>query len=292
MAEAMVRHGLTVTLVDQAPEVMTRLDPEMGALVRTALEGLGVDVRLGTPVEGFTVDRSGRACGVQAGGTTVPADVVVLGLGVRPNTELARAAGLPLGGSGAVRVDLRLAVPGAEGVWSGGDCAETFNLVSQAWGHVPLGTHANKHGRVVGINVAGGYATFPGVVGTAMTRICDLEVARTGLQEAEATAAGFRYEAVTIETTTRAGYFPGARTMTVKLLAEQVTGRLLGAQIVGGEGSAKRIDVCAVALWNRMTVEELTAQDLGYAPPFSPVWDPVLVAARRAAAAVSGSSGG
>jgi NADPH-dependent 2,4-dienoyl-CoA reductase/sulfur reductase-like enzyme len=116
--------------------------------------------------------------------------------------------------------------------------------------------------------------------------VCDLEIGRTGLREAEALAAGLRFETVTITSTTRAGYFPGAREMTVKLLAELGTGRLLGAQIVGREGSAKRIDTCAVALWNAMTVEDMTALDLGYAPPFSPVWDPVLVAARAAASKI------
>ena len=128
---------------------------------------------------------------------------------------------------------------------------------------------------------------FPGIVGTAVSKVCDLEIARTGLREAEALAAGLRFEVVTIESTTRAAYFPGTQPMTVKMLAERRSGRLLGAQIVGREGSAKRIDTCAVALWNRMTVEEMTGMDLGYAPPFSPVWDPVLVAARVAATKVA-----
>jgi NADPH-dependent 2,4-dienoyl-CoA reductase/sulfur reductase-like enzyme len=288
MAEAMARHGLAVTVVDQAPEVMTRLDPDMGRLVHEAMKDLGIDVRVGTEVDAFEVDGAGRVRAVATGGSALPADIVVLGLGVQPNTALARDAGLPLGASGGVSVDLRLAVPGHDGVWAGGDCVETFNLVSQTWGHVPLGTHANKHGRVIGANVSGGYATFPGVVGTAMTKVCELEIARTGLLQAEAEAAGFACVAVTIESKTRAGYFPGTRPMTVKMLAERTTGRLLGAQIVGREGSAKRIDVCAVALWNRMSVEEMTGLDLGYAPPFSPVWDPVLVAARKAAGAVAG----
>jgi NADPH-dependent 2,4-dienoyl-CoA reductase/sulfur reductase-like enzyme len=171
-------------------------------------------------------------------------------------------------------------------VWAGGDCVQTWNRVSQRWGYVPLGTHANKHGRVIGANVGGGDVRFPGIVGTAISKVCDLEVSRTGLREAEADAAGLDYRTATIEATTTAGYFPAARTMTVKMLAEVGTGRLLGAQIVGREGSAKRIDVCAVALWNEMTVQEIGSLDLGYAPPFSPVWDPVLTAANAAAAAL------
>jgi len=138
-------------------------------------------------------------------------------------------------------------------------------LVTDQYQHVPLGTHANKHGRVIGHNLAGSYATFPGVVGTAVSKVCHLEIARTGLRERDARRAGFAYVTVTVRSGTKAAYFPGARQMTVKMIAERRTGRLLGVQIVGGEGSAKRIDTAATALWNRMTVEEITALDLAYA---------------------------
>jgi NADPH-dependent 2,4-dienoyl-CoA reductase/sulfur reductase-like enzyme len=140
---------------------------------------------------------------------------------------------------------------------------------------------------VLGTNLGGGYATFPGVVGTAVSKVCDLEIARTGLRERDCDAVGYSYVAVRVDSTTRAGYYPGAAPITVKLLAEQRTGRLLGGQIVGRENAAKRIDALAVALWNRMTVEEISGLDLSYAPPFSPVWDPILIAARKAADAVS-----
>jgi len=281
MAEALLRHGLSVTVVDKAPEPMTTLDPDMGRLVRTAMEGMGIDVRTGVSVERFASD-AGHVRAVVVDGEAIPADVVVLGIGVAPETTVAREAGLALGDSGGLRVDQRLRVVGADRVWAGGDCVETFNRVAQTWGHVPLGTHANKHGRIIGTNVSGGYATFPGVVGTAVSKVCDLEIARTGLREKDARAAGLEFVAATIESTTKAGYFPGAAPVTVKVLAERGTGRLLGAQIVGGDGSATRIDTCAVALWNEMTVEDMVGLDLGYAPPFSPVWDPVLVAARVA----------
>jgi pyruvate/2-oxoglutarate dehydrogenase complex dihydrolipoamide dehydrogenase (E3) component len=145
---------------------------------------------------------------------------------------------------------------------------------------------ANKQGRVVGVNLGGGYATFPGVVGTAVTKLCRTEVARTGLNEREAKAAGYGYEAVRVASTTRAGYFPGTKPITTKVLAEKASGRLLGAQIVGEEGAAKRIDVFATALIAEMTVEDMVSLDLSYAPPFAPVWDPVLVAARKAWEAV------
>jgi NADPH-dependent 2,4-dienoyl-CoA reductase/sulfur reductase-like enzyme len=285
MAEAMVRRGLSVTVLEREPEPMSTVDPDMGALVREAIRGMGIDVRTGVTVTGLEA-AGGRVSAVVTDAGPVPADVVVLGLGVRPNVRLAADAGLPVGPTGAVRTDLRMRVPGVDGVWAAGDCVETVHLVTGRPVYVPLGTHANKQGRVAGINIGGGYATFPGVVGTAVTKVCELEVGRTGLGERDAEAAGFAYVTATIESTNRAGYFPGAEPMTVKLLAERRTGRLLGGQIVGRTEAAKRIDVLAVALTQGMTVDELTALDLGYAPPFAPVWDPVLVAARKAAEAV------
>jgi len=285
MAEAMMRRGLEVTLVDLAPEPMTTLDPDMGALVREAMEGMGITVCSDTPVSGFETGRGGHVTGVATEAGTLAADIVVLGIGVRPNSEIAAAAGLPVGDTRGVRTDPRMRVPGHDGVWAGGDCVEVFNRVSGRHVHIPLGTHANKHGRVIGINLAGGDATFPGVVGTAVSKVCDLEIARTGMLEAEARDAGLDPVNVTVESTTRAGYFPGTTPITIKVLAERGSGRLLGAQIVGREGSAKRVDACAVALWNDMTVEEMASLDLGYAPPFAPVWDAVLVAARKAASA-------
>jgi pyruvate/2-oxoglutarate dehydrogenase complex dihydrolipoamide dehydrogenase (E3) component len=145
---------------------------------------------------------------------------------------------------------------------------------------------------VIGHSLAGSYATFPGVIGTAVSKVCHLEIARTGLRERDATSAGFEYVTATVQSGTKAGYFPASQQMTVKMTAERGTGRLLGVQIVGYEGSAKRIDTAATALWNRMTVEDMTALDLAYAPPFSPVWDPILVAARQAAGAVRRAAAG
>ena len=286
MAEALVRHGVAVTVVDQAAQPMATLDPDMGAAVHRAMEGIGIDVRTGTAVTGFETGRDRRIRSVLTADGAIPADVVVLGLGVRPNVALAHEAGLPLGDHGGLRTNVRMQALGHDQVWAGGDCVEVLNLVSGQYQHVPLGTHANKHGRVIGHNLAGSYASFPGVVGTALSKVCHLEIARTGLRERDATRAGFEYVTVTVRSTTKAGYFPGTQKMTVKMIAERLSGRLLGVQIVGYEGSAKRIDTAATALWNRMTVEDLTSLDLAYAPPFAPVWDPILVAARQAAGAV------
>ncbi|WP_329127401.1 FAD-dependent oxidoreductase [Streptomyces caniferus] len=291
MAEALIRRGYEVTVLEQSAQPMSTLDPDMGALVHEAMCAMGIETVRGATVTGVLTDNEGTSGGGRARAVTTedaeyPADVVVLGLGVRPETTLAAAAGLPLGASGGLLTDLAMRVRGHDHIWAGGDCVEVLDLVSGQLRHIALGTHANKHGQVIGANVGGGYATFPGVVGTAVSKVCDLEIARTGLLEREALAAGLRFVTVTVEATNRAGYYPGARPMHVKMLAERRTGRLLGVQIVGREGAGKRVDIAAVALTAGMTVEQMTALDLGYAPPFSPVWDPVLVAARKAAAAV------
>ncbi|MGY2030554.1 FAD-dependent oxidoreductase [Nocardia gipuzkoensis] len=286
MAEALIRRGYDVTMVNRGAEPMSTLDPDMGALVREVMCGMGIKVVGDAEVSEIRTGEDGRVAAVVTDTAEYPADVVVLGIGVRPETELARAAGLPLGQHGGLRTDLAMRVRGHENIWAGGDCVEVLDLVSGRERHIPLGTHANKHGQIIGANIGGGYAVFPGVVGTAVSKVCELEVARTGLREKDARAAGLQYVTVTVESTNRAGYYPDAAPMTVKILAERSTGRLLGAQIVGQEGAGKRVDIAAVALTARMTVEQMTMLDLGYAPPFSPVWDPVLVAARKAVTAV------
>ena len=285
LGEALVRRGLSVALVESAPQPMSTLDPEMGALVADALRSVGVEVYVGERVEGFDTD-AGQVTGVQTAARVLPADLVILGLGVDPNSGLARDAGIPVGASGGVVVDDHVRA-GVDGIYAAGDCSETFHRVSRRPVVVALGTHANKQGRVAGINASGGDAVFPGVLGTAASKICKYEVARTGLNEREAAAAGFDAFAVSTDTTTRAGYYPDAAPIRVRVVAERGTGRLLGAQIVGEEGAAKRVDVLAAAIWNEMTVDEVASMDLSYAPPFAPVWDPTLMAARRAAAALA-----
>lgn len=286
MAEALINRGYQVTVVNRGSEPMSTLDADMGALVHEAMVGLGITMVDDTEVTKVLTGDDGRVRAVATETGEFPADVVVLGIGVRPETALARAAGLPLGRHGGLLTDLSMRVRGHGNIWAGGDCVEVLDLVSGQERHIALGTHANKQGQVIGTNVGGGYATFPGVVGTAVSKVCDLEIARTGLREKDARRVGLQFETVTIESTSRAGYYPGASPMTVKMLAERRTGRLLGVQIVGREGAAKRVDIAAVALTAGLTVEQMTALDLGYAPPFSPVWDPVLVAARKAAAKV------
>ncbi|ODA72002.1 FAD-dependent oxidoreductase [Streptomyces sp. AVP053U2] len=291
MAEALINRGYEVTVVDRGREPMATLDPDMGRLVHEAMEGLGITMVNDAEVTGLLTGDDGRVRAVATADAEYPADVVVLGIGVRPETGLARAAGMPLGRHGGLLTDRSMRVRGYRNVWAGGDCVEVLDLVSGQERHIALGTHANKHGQIIGSNVGGDYATFPGVVATAVSKVCDLEIARTGLREKDAHRAGLRFETVTIESTSRAGYYPNASPMTVKMLAELRTGRLLGVQIVGREGAGKRVDIAAVALTAGMTVEQMTMLDLGYAPPFSPVWDPVLVAARKATAKIRATAG-
>ncbi|MEV8306514.1 FAD-dependent oxidoreductase [Streptomyces flavidovirens] len=286
MAEALVGRGYEVTVLNRGEQPMATLDPDMGRLVHEAMNGMGITTVSGAEVTKVLTGDDGRVRAVATDAETYPADVVVLGIGVEPETTLARDAGLPVGSYGGLVTDLSMRVVGHDNIWAGGDCVEVLDLVSGRRRHIALGTHANKHGQVIGSNAGGGYATFPGVVGTAVSKVCDLEIARTGLREKDARAEGLQFVTATIESTSRAGYYPGASPMTVKMTAERRTGRLLGVQIVGREGAGKRVDIAAVALHARMTVEQMTALDLGYAPPFSPVWDPVLVAARKAVAAV------
>ncbi|MCY0940846.1 MULTISPECIES: FAD-dependent oxidoreductase [Streptomyces] len=287
MAEALVGRGYEVTVLHRGEQPMATLDPDMGGLVHRAMNGMGIVTVSRAEVTKILTDGENRVRAVAtAAGDEYPADVVVLGIGVEPRTALARAAGLPLGLSGGLLTDLSMRVRGHGNIWSGGDCVEVLDLVSGRTRHIPLGTHANKHGQVIGSGVGGGYATFPGVVGTAVSKVCDLEIARTGLREKDALDVGLRFVTATITSTNTAGYYPGATEMTVKMMAERRTGRLLGVQIVGGAGAAKRVDVAAVALTAGMTVDRMVSLDLGYAPPFSPVWDPVLVAARKAVSAV------
>jgi NADPH-dependent 2,4-dienoyl-CoA reductase/sulfur reductase-like enzyme len=279
MAEALVMRGLEVTLVDREAQVMPPLDPDMAGHV----QGAGVQVLLSTDVHEIRAEHDGWPSSVVTAAGELPADHVVLSTGTRPASELAAAAGLELGATGALRVDERQRCPGHDGIYAAGDCVETRHRLLPQPVNVQLGTHANKQGRIAGTNATGGDVAFPGVIGTAVSRICRYEVASTGLSEKEAAAAGLPTVTATIRAATRAGYYPGAGPIWVKLVADPGDGRLLGGQIVGVEGAAKRIDVLATAIWSGLSVQELELLDLAYAPPFSGVYDPLLIAARQVA---------
>jgi len=278
MAESLRRREIEVVLIDAAPQVMLTLDPGMAKLVEAALEEVGVDVRLDTPLQ--AIEPAGERFVVSTKDGPIQTDAVVLAMGSKPRSQLAAEAGIPLGETGAVKVDHRLQTP-VEGIWSAGDCAEVWHLVKERWVNIHLGTVANKMGRVAGLNVAGGDVRFPGALGTAVSKICRYEVARTGLNEREAAELGREVVTAAIKSQTRAHYYPGAGPIHVKLVADAASGKIVGGQIVGTEGAAKRIDVVATAITTGMTAPELVDLDLSYAPPYSPVWDPVQIAARQ-----------
>lgn len=283
VAEALVGRGFEVALVEMAPQVLPGYHPQLAALVEGELRKRGVAVYTGEALA--AVDGPGddgpAASVVTASGRSLPADLVLLATGIRPNVELARQAGIRLGATGAVAVDDRLRTS-APDVFAAGDGVETWHRVLGRPAWIPLGTTSNKMGRVAGENAAGGDAIFRGVVGTAALRAFDLEVGRTGLTEDEAARAGWEAVTAHVRHGSRAHYYPGPGPVHVWLVGDRRTGRLLGAQAVGPAGAvAKRIDVLAAAVTAGMAVEEVAELDLSYAPPFAPVWDPVLMAARE-----------
>jgi NADPH-dependent 2,4-dienoyl-CoA reductase/sulfur reductase-like enzyme len=283
VAEAFDSRGWQVVMVEALPSVMARtLDADLGSKVDEAMTQS--DVRVLTSVMAERIEGTDRVTGVYAGGKSIPADLVVLAVGGRPVSELAVDAGIPVGSTGGIVVDEHQRT-GVEGVWSAGDCAEVYHRVTRQMVNMHLGTVANKTGRVAGINITGGDASFPGVLGTAITRFHDLEVAVTGALQAQAESAGIDAVDATVSGLTAAHYMPEAKELTIRLTVERGTGVILGAQIVGGKGSGKRIDVFATAAWNRMTADDLEWVDFAYAPPFAPVWDLMAIAARKASAA-------
>jgi NADPH-dependent 2,4-dienoyl-CoA reductase/sulfur reductase-like enzyme len=283
IAEALVERGLGVHLIDRRPQVMRTLDADMAAKLEESIVALGVELHLGESLEEVRTS-DGRCHEVVTDAGCYEADAVVLAMGGKPNVDVAAAAGCELGSSGAVRVDARMRTT-VPGIWAAGDVVESRDLVTGRAVNIQLGTHANKQGKVAAIDIAArpddGIATFPGVVGTAVTRVCTWDVARVGLTQEQAREAGIDHAAVTFTGTARAGYMPDAGTVHVKMLAEAGSGRVLGAQLIGTGNVAKRIDVAAVWCHLRVPVQDAQLMDLSYAPPFGGVWDLLQVAARK-----------
>ncbi|MGQ9597922.1 MAG: FAD-dependent oxidoreductase [Anaerolineae bacterium] len=280
MAETCRRLGMYVTLIVRSGQVLrSSLDNDMRAIVHAELTRHGVELVQGTPI---ALEGNGRVQAVVTTNGHYQGELVVLGLGVQPNVELAQAAAVTLGTSGAIATDetMRTNLPD---LFAAGDCCEAFHRVLDRPDYLPLGTTANKQGRIAGTNAAGGHETFAGVVGTTVVRCFRLAIASTGLTAARARALGYDVQETRIQARDISPYFPGAADLYVKLVTDKKDRRLLGGQIIGEKGVAKRIDVLATALYHSMTVSELQQLDLSYAPPFAPVWDPILVAANVAA---------
>jgi NADPH-dependent 2,4-dienoyl-CoA reductase/sulfur reductase-like enzyme len=271
LAEALRTHGLAVTIFEAASDVLGRRDAALTDFLRKHLERFRIELRLGARVE---VVEPGSVAGV-------PCDLVVLAAGWRPNAELAAEAGIQLGRTGAIRVSEHLETNLA-GVFAAGDCAETTHLVTGRSVYLPLGTTANKTGRIAGANAAGRRERFPGVAGTCIVRVCGIGVATTGLSEAQARKEGLDAVEARVEALDKPRYFHG-EPVTVTLVADRGARCLIGGTVIGPEGVAGRINVLATAITSHLRVEDLEQLDLAYAPPFAQVWDPILIAAQQLA---------
>ena len=289
MAHVLTARGLEVTMLEKLPQLLPGWHEETVAVVEETLTGHGVDFHTGVTVEGAEAGPDGRVAAVSTDGGRYDADLVLVAAGVRPNVELASSSGLRIGDTGAIWVNQHQQTSHDQ-VWSAGDCAEAYHRILRRNVWIPLGTTANKQGRIAGANVLGVGQRFRGIVGTAGFVVFDLEVARSGIGEEEAAAEGFDPVAVSIRQSSRAHGYPGGLPIQVHLVADRETGLLLGGELVGREGAALRVDILAAALAGHMTVADLQNFDLVYAPPFAPVWDPVLVAANQLIKKVGGTS--
>jgi NADPH-dependent 2,4-dienoyl-CoA reductase/sulfur reductase-like enzyme len=277
VAENLCRLGMEVSLIEGEERVALAYGPEVSERVEAELEANGVHVFTGARVEEFVGD--GRVRYVRFGDEELEAELVIVSVGVRPNVELAREAGVELGATGAIRVDRRMKT-NVPDVWAAGDCVETTNLVSGEPVWTPLGDTANQMGRVAGTNAAGDddALEFPGVLGTGIFKAFELGVAKTGLSEREAEDAGFETVEASVEARDRAAYYPGAGKVFLKLISDKETGRLLGAESAGPSAD-KLVDVCATAIWGRLSYPDLINIDLAYSPPYGPTLSPVIQAA-------------
>ncbi len=280
MAHGLAGLGLQVLLFDRHPHVFRQVDDDVAELIEEELRRNGVQLFLDNPVRRL-VGENGAVRGVEVGKEIHGVDFALVDVGVLPNVALAERSRIPLGLSGAIQTDAR-GMTALGGVYAAGNCAETLHLVSNKPVFSSLGTTAAKQGRVVGENLAGHRSSFAGSLETSVEKVFDLAVGRTGLTVREAVKAGFRAEAVLVKARDRGAYYPGAAKMSVKLIFEKGTGRLLGGQIVGGDASAKRIDTLVTALTARLSLTDLAQLDLAYAPPFGTLWDPIQIAANVA----------
>lgn len=285
MAEALHCRGLRVTVVEQLPQVLPTVDPDLAALVGDELARHEVDVRTGTTVTAIHKGPGGLAVtGHATTDATEPfaatVDVVLIVVGVRPDTELAQTAGVELGPRKGIAVDRRMATS-VDRVFAAGDCVQTYHRLLGTEAYLPLGTTAHKQGRVAGENAVGGDRLFAGSLGTQVVKVFDLAAARTGLRDHDARAIGLQPVSLRTVADDHKAYYPGAKPITITVTGDARTRRLLGAQLVGHRDAAvaKRVDIYATAIHHGMTVDEVADLDLSYSPPLGSPWDAVQVAA-------------
>ncbi len=283
MAEACRLRGVEIVVLEKTPSILQGFSSEIVEQVRGELDSNEVSVSTSTTVTGFQANGASEVSTVKLDTPEreIQTDFVLICTGVTPTVDVAVAAGIRTGTTGGILVDWKQKT-NVPNIYSAGDCVEVRNLVSGKPDYIPLGTTANRQGRVAGENIGGGTSVFRGVVGTSVFKVFGLEVAKTGLSKAQAEKHGFDAACNTVRAHDRASYWPGASEITITVVYDKRSRRLLGAQLAGKAGVSKRVDVFATALHNKMTLDDMTALDLSYAPPFSPVWDPVLVAVHAA----------
>ncbi|GGK30307.1 CoA-disulfide reductase [Caldalkalibacillus thermarum] len=275
MAEAMVRQGKTVRVIERAERILQTFDQEITQIAEEELHKQGVQLHLGEKVERFIGREKVEAVQTDLG--TYPADLVVLSVGVKPATQFLEGSGIQLAANGAVVIDREMRT-NVKDIYAAGDCALVYNKVKEENDYIPLGTNANKCGRIAGANMAGKHMKYIGTLGSAAIKVFDLELARTGMSETEAKNLAMEYTTVFIKSTDHPAYYPDQTPIWIKLICERRTRRILGAQAIGNKGVVLRIDIFAVAIHNKMSADELGMTDLCYAPPFAGVWDAVHIA--------------
>ncbi|WP_058307376.1 CoA-disulfide reductase [Gracilibacillus massiliensis] len=278
MAESFQTLGKNVTLIQRGDQLANIFDTDMSKLIEEEAVRHNINLILGEEVTGFSGKE--RVETVETDKGSHQTDLVLLSIGVKPNTEFLKETGIHINGQGAIHVNayMETSIPN---IYAAGDCATHYHIVKQLDDHIPLGTTSNKQGRIAGANMAGHPLTFKGIVGTSIIKFFDLTLGRTGITEKEAKKLKLPYDVETTTASDHAGYYPGNEELTIKLLYNKETNLLLGGQIIGKEGVDKRIDVLATALYNKMTVAQLTDLDLAYAPPYNGVWDPIQKMARK-----------
>ena len=279
MAEAFGERSLKVEMIEMLPRLLPWMPEEMAQVVQQELEEQGVKLHFGTGASAIEDASPGLAITLDSG-ERITTDMVLLAVGVRPNSEIAADAGLELGPNRAIAVDRSLRTSDPD-IFAAGDCADAFDIMTGERVWVPLALRANRAGWAVADNVLGNAVELPGIAGTAVFKVFDQQVARTGLSLDGARAAGFDPVENSIKSRSRAHGHPGNATLYVSMVGDKKSGRLLGAQIVGKDGAAHRIDAVVVALHAGMSVADFAQCDMGYAPPFSPVWDALLTAANQ-----------
>lgn len=288
VAEELTRVGANVHLYEKLDRLLPFLDPEFSREVKERLLENGVTVYLQADIDALLTE-DGKVCGVSlVTGEKQPADYVLMSIGVLPASELARQAGIETGLKGGIVVDDTMQTSDAS-IWACGDCVLTKHLVTGETVYIPLGTTANKQGKIAGENIAGRNSVFPGVLGSMVTKVFGLTIAATGLSLAQALQAGYDAASSVITKSDRASYYPGGKPNSLCLIVDRKSGRLLGAQGIGSDSVAGRINVLAAAITSRMTVSHISELDLVYAPPLAPVYDPILIAASQAEKKVRGN---